>query len=127
MREAGGRRQEAEASPTDNAEALRRIQAVSPAGHPRMASWHSFRLVARGLFRRPGFAAVSIATIALAIAANTAIFSIVHGTLLRPLPFRDPGQLVSFDVRSPSGFSVSLSIPNYRDWRDRNRTFERVV
>ena len=78
----------------------------------------------RSLFRRPGFAAVCIATIALAIGANTAIFSVVHGTLLRPLPFREPERLVSFDTRSNTGFLVSLSVPNYRDWRDRSRAFE---
>ena len=84
----------------------------------------SFQLAARGLFRRPGFAAVCIATIAIAIAANTAVFSVVHGTLLRPLPFRDPERLVTFDTRANTGFLISLSIPNYRDWRDRNRAFE---
>ena len=92
-----------------------------------LSLFRSLRLVARGLFRRPGFAAICIATIALAIAANTAIFSLVHGTLLRPLPFRDPAQLVSFDVRSHKGFLVSLSIPNYRDWRERNRSFEALA
>jgi predicted permease len=84
----------------------------------------SFPLAARSLRRRPGFAAVAIATIALAIGANTAIFSVVHGTLLRPLPFRDPAQLVSFDTKAHTGFLISLSIPNYRDWRDRSRSFE---
>lgn len=78
----------------------------------------------RSLLRRPGFAAVCIATIGLAIAANTAIFSVVHGTLLRPLPFREPERLVSFDTRANTGFLISLSVPNYRDWRDRSRTFE---
>jgi putative ABC transport system permease protein len=87
----------------------------------------SFQLAARGLFRRPGFAAVCIVTIAVAIAANTAIFSVVHGTLLRPLPFRDPERLVNFDTRASTGFLISLSIPNYRDWRDRNRAFESLA
>jgi predicted permease len=80
--------------------------------------------VVRGLRRRPGFPAVSIATIALAIGANTAIWSVVSGALLRPLPFREPERLVALDVRSNTGFLVSLSVPNYRDWRDRNRVFE---
>jgi putative ABC transport system permease protein len=84
----------------------------------------TFRDAVRGLRRRPGFAAVAIATIALAIGANTAIWSVVSGALLRPLPFREPERLISLDVRSHTGHLVSLSVPNYRDWRDRNRVFE---
>jgi len=78
----------------------------------------------RTLLRRPGFAAVAIGTIALAIAANTAIFSVVNGVLLRPLPFRNPERQVTLDARAPTGFLVSTSIPYYRDWRDRSRVFE---
>jgi predicted permease len=87
----------------------------------------SFRLAARGLRRRPGFAIVSILTIALAIGANTAIFSVVNGTLLTPLPFREPERLVKLETRSNTGHLVSLSIPNYRDWRDRSRGFESLA
>jgi putative ABC transport system permease protein len=85
------------------------------------------RLAARGLSRRPGFAAVAILTIALAIGANTAIFSIVNGALLRPLPFREPERLVKLEARSNTGHMISLSIPNYRDWRDRSRGFGGVA
>jgi putative ABC transport system permease protein len=79
---------------------------------------------ARTLARRVGFTTVATGTIALAIAANTAIFSIVDGVLLRPLPFEHPERLAILDARAHTGFTVSLSIPNYRDWRDRNRVFE---
>lgn len=78
----------------------------------------------RTLLRRPGFAIVAVATIGLAIAANAAIFSIVNGVLLRPLPFRDPERQVTIDARASTSFLVSTSIPNYRDWRDRSRVFE---
>ena len=84
----------------------------------------SLRQILRGLRRRPGFAVVSVATIALAIGANTAIWSVVNGTLLSPLPFRDPEQLVALTMRAHTGFAASLSVPNFRDWRDRNRVFE---
>ena len=84
-------------------------------------------LAARGLRRRPGFAVVCILTIALAIGANTAVFSVVNGTLLQPLPFREPERLVKLEAKAPTGFMISLSVPNFRDWRDRSRVFESLV
>jgi hypothetical protein len=85
---------------------------------------HYIRHSVRSLLRRPGFAAIVVTTIALGIGANTAIFSIVNGVLLEPLPVRDQERIVVPDVISPLGYSISLSIPNFRDWRERNRTFE---
>jgi predicted permease len=78
----------------------------------------------RALRRRPWLAGVAIATMAIAIAANSAIFSIVSAVLIKPLPFPRPSQLVTMDSRSYKGFSVSTSMPNYRDWRDRTRSFQ---
>lgn len=84
-----------------------------------------FRHAIRTLLGRPGFATVAIVTLALGIGANTAIFSVVNGVLLRPLPLRDPGRLVQPDVIAPhTGFEISTSIPNFRDWRERNRSFQ---
>src|SRR5512145_2096150 len=80
---------------------------------PAVSSFAStFRDAVRGLRRRPGFAAVAIATIALAIGANTAIWSVVSGALLRPLPFLAPERLISLDVRFNTGHLGSLSVPN---------------
>lgn len=56
------------------------------------------RHVARGLRRSPGFTAIAVAVLALGIGTTTAVFSLVHGVLLSPLPFRDPGQLVTVQV-----------------------------
>jgi len=83
----------------------------------------------RSLVRRPGFSLVVVATIAIGIGANTSIFSLVNAVLLEPLPVQEPHRLIRPDVRMIGGgeFLISTSIPNYRDWRDRNRTLTGIA
>jgi putative ABC transport system permease protein len=78
----------------------------------------------RVLARNPGFAAIAILTLGLGIGANTAIFTVVNGALLRPLPFRDPSRLVLVLEQNSSFPSiVSTSYENYKDWRDQSQSF----
>ncbi len=73
------------------------------------------RSAARGIVRHPGFSAVILGTLALGIGANVAIFSVVNGVLLRPLPFRDAARVVSLTQAAPY---YSVSEPEFRDYRD---------
>jgi predicted permease len=81
------------------------------------------RYGARMLRKSPGFTAVAILTLALGIGANTALFSVVNGVLLKPLPYPHPEQLVWLAESKPNFASGSISFPNFRDWRKDNHTF----
>src|SRR5205809_2895986 len=78
----------------------------------------SIRLAFRGLVKTPGFTAVAIITIALAIGANTAVFSLVNALLIRPLPFKAPqGLVLLFEKFSAQGLDqIPVSAPEYLDW-----------
>jgi predicted permease len=79
----------------------------------------------RGFFKRPGFAAISIITLALGIGANTAIFSVVNTVLLRPLKFTNPEQLVMvWEDAAFAGFPRNTPAPaNFVDWKAQNHSF----
>ena len=83
-----------------------------------------FRLALRRLAKTPAFTAVTIATLALAIGANTTTFSALNQFLLRPLPVERPKELVFLNH---AGKGVTLSYPNYLAFRDRNRTFDGLI
>jgi putative ABC transport system permease protein len=98
------------------------------AGHGSLMSGipQDLRYAFRALSRAPGFAAVSILTLALGIAATTVVYSIVDGILLRPLPIADPDRVL-MARESINGQDMSLSWPNYQDWRARQTTFDRFA
>ncbi|HEX4633406.1 MAG TPA: ABC transporter permease, partial [Gemmatimonadales bacterium] len=83
------------------------------------------RIGLRTLRRNPGFTAGSVLTFALGIGAATAIFSVVYGVALRPLPYADPARLVTLWERDTShGGGVNVvAVPNFEAWRDRSRVF----
>lgn len=86
------------------------------------------RLTIRSLAKSPAFTAVVVATLALGIGANTAIFTIAHGVLLRPLNYSKPDQLTYLTAESPltgAGRSA-LSAPEYKEFREMNRSFAAV-
>ncbi|MGH9868054.1 MAG: ABC transporter permease [Candidatus Polarisedimenticolia bacterium] len=87
------------------------------------------RYALRGLRKAPVFTLAVVATLALGIGANTAIFSVVHATLLRDLPFADPDRLVMvWEDASKVGYPRDTPSPaNYIDWRDQNGVFESMA
>jgi putative ABC transport system permease protein len=86
------------------------------------------RLAARALARRPAYAVLAVATLALGIGANTTIFSLIDATLLRVLPFGEPQQLLAVWEKNPSGNARNRVSPaNYSRWQERSRSFESVA
>ena len=83
------------------------------------------KYAARSLRRSPGFVIAAVATLALGIGANSAIFSVVNGVLMRPLPYPDPDRLVLVWERNvPRHQETNVVNPqNYLDWQDRAKSF----
>jgi predicted permease len=89
--------------------------------------WQDVRFGLRMLRKNPGFTAIAILTLALGIGANTAIFSVVNGVLLNPLPYPEPAQLVTIHESKPNFATGSISYPNFRDWHRDNKTFSAMA
>ncbi len=81
----------------------------------------------RMLRKSPGFTAVALLTLALGIGANTAIFSVVYGVLLQPLPYQDPSRLIVLQETTPKVGTVGVSYPNFLDWRAQSRAFSKMA
>ena len=88
---------------------------------------HDVRHALRLLRRSPGFTAVSVLTLALAIGATTAIFSVVYGVLLRPLPYHEPNRIMAVFEVNTAGTWSRLADPNFDDFRDQSHSFQAIA
>jgi putative ABC transport system permease protein len=91
--------------------------------------FNDLRHAARAVGRSPGFAVLVIAVMALGIGANTAVFSVVNGVLLKPLPYPGADRIVTLRTAflTAGGTQPQVAIANYRDWRDQSKSFEAMA
>jgi predicted permease len=89
--------------------------------------WQDIRYGIRQLVKNPGFTAVAVLTLALGIGANAALFSVVNGVLLSPLPYPQPEQLVMLHQSKPNFDRGAIPYPNFRDWQKQNQTFSAMA
>jgi predicted permease len=90
--------------------------------------WKDLRYAFRMLWKSPGFTLIAMLALGLGIGANTAIFSVFNGVLWRPLPVKDPQQLVVLASKTPSfDFPLNLSYPDFQDYRNLKTVFSDVI
>src|SRR5690349_2975742 len=88
--------------------------------------WQDMRYAGRVFSKQPGFAAAAVLTLALGIGATTAIFSVVYGVLLKPLPFHEPERLVSLQQIAPHGAGANHGPGTYLTYREHQQVFEAI-
>jgi predicted permease len=89
--------------------------------------WQDIRHALRVLSNSRGFAAIAILTLALGIGANTALFSVVNGVLLNPLPYSNPDKLYAVYTKTAAFGESSIAYPNFLDWQKQNKTFSALA
>jgi predicted permease len=98
----------------------------APAGPMFSNIWQDLRYSARTFSKQPGFAAAAVLTLALGIGATTAIFSVVYGVLLKPLPFDEPERLVTLRQHAPQGAGRNHGPATYLTYRENYQAFEAI-
>src|SRR5882762_8806818 len=89
--------------------------------------WQDILFAVRMLLENPNMTAIIVVVLALGIGSNTAIFSVVNATLLQSLPCADPDKLVRLSEDSPNVPQMSISYPNFLDWRAQNKIFSGIA
>src|SRR5580693_2983375 len=89
--------------------------------------FQDLRYALRTLRKSTTFTCVALLTLALGIGANTAIFSVVYAVLLRPLPYHDPSSVIVLNETTPKVGTVSVSYPNFLDWRAQSHGFSEMT
>ncbi len=89
--------------------------------------WQDLKFALRMFAKRPAFSAAAIASLALGIGASTAIFSVVDGVLLKPLPYPEPDRVVQVREVSAKGNQMPVAEPNFVDLHDRSRSFDALA
>src|SRR5215510_3614444 len=89
--------------------------------------FQDMRYGVRMLLKKKAFTLIAVLSLALGTGANTAIFSLINTVLLRPLPVKDPEQMVALNNTAENHLFPSFSYPNYRDFRDRNDVFAGLI
>jgi predicted permease len=113
-------------APLRQAQAPPPLTPGAPTGRVFGDLWQDVRYAARIFAKQPAFAATAILTLALGIGATTAIFSVVYGVLLKPLPFEDPGTLVTLRQHAPHGAGANHGRATYLTYRENQQAFEAI-
>src|SRR5262245_6078188 len=98
----------------------------APTGHLFTDLGQDLRYAARTFWKQPGFAAAAVLTLALGIGATTAIFSVVYGVVLKPLPFEEPDRLVSVRQFAPHGAGTNHGPGTFLTYRENQQAFEAI-
>ena len=107
--------------PTPRSKSAARLEQVNKSTYTECMQ--DLRLAVRNLWRRPAFTMIAVLTLALGLGANVAVFSVSNAVLLAPLPYADPDQVVILNEQTPQIPTLSTTIYNYEDWRDRAKSF----
>jgi predicted permease len=113
-------------APLRQAHAAAPITPGAPTGRLLSDLWQDLRYATRTFWNQPAFASATVLTLALGIGATTAIFSVVYGVLLKPLPFPQPERLVSVRQHAPHGAGTNHGPATYLTYRENQRAFEAI-